>query len=801
MKQYITIFVLAVALLNTVSCKRDKFEEPDMAGSRDVIYLWAGKPAPEEDEQQGPNKIHYNDGLGTNGKGDAGFKMNWEVGDQLYAILWDDADREGKGQATSKYIILTAGATTDGGSGMLFQGTGKGGLDISTLKGGEHFVLVHGHFVLDPNTDGGVIDFPTSEVTKEGYASLIHHGGVVDGTSLTFRNQDGTLANLKKHEYMIADAYVRFQNVTEKDENDQNITVVKPYLAGHKTGALDDDDITTLGTKENPDNNPDGVQMRSAHTLLRLTMFVPDDMFGDIDYRLLAVSLRTVDNTSIFHRYFRLHPNTTGVYGPNSWKLDWNDKADKESNIYFRANLPGTRRYDEINDPSQGFDQSKTVCVAGQLSGKSGHFVTLYFSLPSRPLALDDANGTPSETASNFFVTVFTRTHAFRSKKSYAIQNSSMHPGKIVNLNVSFAGDNYIATKAITDPNLGVTFAPGIVYATRADNNANTPWTYGIYENQGEYAGLDQQTDVMGDYFIFGSIDPRQVFHKHLNSDGTYSECSLWNKDWKVGSELTIALNSDKQAIPSGTTDVAALASVDGFNNIFSTMSKKEADRVWARIQEEAKQGINRGYYYYDAKAHDIDILHHTAHQAKGAWQGLDANDPRRQMSSTIGIWIGTNSQPSLDDQDKYVFLPSSNQLNNSTNNMVSYDAMLNEEAGDYEDAEHYRYWASKDYGNQHAACKDQDAYDKLSENDKKLYAEISTKHTDGTMLKHYYLISELNADFSATMKFSTNTRDVGTGSTCQRFQVWLTTSKTFTSSNIREMDQTFGRVVRPVIY
>lgn len=786
MKHYISIFILAAVLFNAVSCKNDPFLDPDkqVADPDEVIYLWASKPAPEE--EQGANKVIYHDGLGISGKDSLGFRMEWEANDTLYAILWNDVN--GKGQATDKYIILSATQTKEGNQ-MLFQGTTQGGLKISSLKGGEHFVLVHGHFVLDPSTDGGVIDFPTSEVTKAGYASHIHHGGVENGSDLTFRNQDGTLANLKKHEYMIADSYVRFQKATEKTKDGRDTIVIVPYLGSKDTTN------TTVGTKDNPDENPTGVQMRSAHTLLRLTMFVPDTMFdANIDYRLLAVSLRTVDNSAIFHRYFRLHPNTTGIYGPNSWKVDWNDHGDKESNIYFRANLPGTRKYNEINDPaSNTFDQSKTVCV----EGSNGHYVTLYFSLPSRPLAPDGANGEASATPSKLFVTAFTRTHAFRINKAYTIKNESMHPGKIVTLNANFA-NNHEQTKAVTDPNLGVTFAPGLVYATK-NNPEDAYWTYGVYENQGEYAGLDQQTDVMGDYFIFGSIDPREVFHQHYQN-GSWVDCSYWNKSWRINEELKIKLNTENQAIANGTTDVAALATLDGYNNIFSIMSKKEAERVWARILLESKQGINRGYYYYDAKAHDIDYLHHTAHQAKGAWKNLPEGDQRRKMSSTIGIWIGINRQPELDEQDMFVFLPSSHQLNNSAANMVSYEAVLDSTSG-YEDAEHYRYWASTDYGKQHVTCIDTEAYNKLSDNDKKLYTDIPTKRNGQEDLHHYYLISDLTANFDAIMKFSTNTR-IPNGAKCERFQVWYQSGSNFhSSSNINAMDQTFGRVVRPVIY
>lgn len=774
-----TAFVAIIA-----SCKKERFDgAAAMPASDEKIYMWL-------DNATMDTKVNYIDSLGIGGKGSDGFKMEWELGDSLYAIRWEN------NQARNEYIVLET-VKIDGDGKMLFQGTTRGNWNLSDLRGGEHFVLVHGHFVLDPSTNGGVIDFPTQEVTKAGYASHIHHGGVVSGSDITFRHQDGTLANLKKHEYMVADSYVRFQSVTEKDEKDQSVEVIRPYLSG-----------APGGSKESPDKEPSGVNLLVAHTLLRVTMFMPDDMFEGVNNKLLAVSLRTTNNDKIFHRYYRLHPNDRyfDSQGREIWRADWNDQNDKESNVYLRANMPGTRAYNEENDPGKpNFDQSKTVCVQSQIGGKNGHFVTLYFSLPARPLAPDTALDQPS----NLFVTAFTRTHAFRTKKSYKVDVDMMKPGKIVNINVNFASGtqdgttytpNYISTKAITDPNLGVTFAPGLVYAVK-DKPEDSDWYYGIYENQGEYAGLDQQTDVMGDYFNFGSIDPREVFHRHLDN-GSWKDCEYWKNYRSKTQSLTIALDNTNRAITNGTTDVAALAVVEGYNNIFATMSKKESDRVWAHILYEARNGINRGYYYYDAYAHDVDELRHSAHQAKGAHRNLPVDDPRRQMSSTIGIWIGTPSQPSLEDQDKYVFLPSSHQLNNSTSNMTGYDAEL--VLAEYEDAEHYRYWASADYGKQHVTCLNQAAYDALDAANKTLYVDIPTRRgeRDAEYVHHYYLKSELTGEFSAIMKFSTNTRDVSSGSMCERFQVWYQSGNSFHSnSGIKPMDQTFGRVVRPVIY
>lgn len=788
-------FLFAVALLmGSVACNKEVLVENqgDIDTSNQSITLWASQP--EE------TKVIYSDGLGTNGKGDGGFTMRWENGDVLYAIMWDDAANGGKGQATDKYIVLTTAQDESRDGNMLFSGTPYGGLNINTLQGGEHFVLVHGHFVLDADTDGGVIDFPTSEVTKDGYASHIHYGGVENGNNLTFRSQDGTLANLKNHEYMVADAYVRFH--TEDNGQGEEVSVV-PYLSGSKDGNP---------SRENPDREPQGVTLLSAHTLLRLTLFLPDGMFSASDDKLLAVSVKTVNNDPIFHRYFRLHPNTKGEFGPNGWKEDWNDKADKEANAYIRANMPGTRSYNVINDPSSdSFDRTKTVCVGGELNSKTGHYITLYFSLPSRPLALDNSLDTPSELN----VSVFTKTQAYRSKKSYTIARANMIPGKIVNLNVSFAGDNLVTSRVITDPNLGVSFSPGLVYATKSNSSVEN-WTYGIYTNQGEYAGLNQQTDCLGDYFIFGSVDPRQVYHQHKVND-SWTACSQWNSGWSVTQDL------------SAENDVASKVEINGVSNIFSSMTVKEAQRVWARIEEEAKRGVNKGFYYYNASAHDVDALHHTAHQAVGAWRNLSENDPRRMMSSTIGIWIGTSEQPSLADQDMYVFIPSSHQISNSSSNMLWYDSYLNEyfadenESGDdasYVNSQEYRYPASKEYAQQHVWCIEKADYDKLSSEEQKKYVNIPTKDANDTVIiNHYYLLNNetngkdtrygLLGDYSnLVMKFSTNTRAVDPSASrkCQRFQLWYKngpTTNPWTGYNVglASMEQTFGRVVRPVIY
>lgn len=699
--------------------------------------------------------------------------LQWRAGDELVAIRWD------KTKQYKEWAVLRAQENKEEGRSheMVFASVET---HFTQLVEGEKFVLIHGDFVLDPDRSGSYndprIDFPISEIAIDYQDGYIHHGGTISGNKITFQGQDGTLENLRKHEYMVSDAYV---HIVEKEDGKKEVVLYSTTEEkGGKTVYLP-------------------VTMSSAHTLLRWTLLIPNTDFEDGDNNLFALSLTEENKEAIFSRYFRMHPSANENPGPNYYMTDFN--TDKESNPYFRVNLPEEGwNHTTVNVLNHdGFDPTKLVSVVNPKDANS-HYVTAYVSIPAKTVG------------KNLVVSFFTRTHVYRSKKVYKI---NPEPGKVYPLNVSFAltGDNKpLKIKAITDPRLKMTFSPGLVYATRT-NTTEENWTYGIYQNQGEYAGLNQQTDVMGDYFVYGSVDPRQIFHQHKNLDGTYSDCSFWNPNWRVSANLTSA------------NDVAAKVVLDGVSNIFSTMTKAEAERVWARLQEEAKSGVNKGFYYYDAKDHDTDALHHTAHQAVGAHSILPADDPRRSMSSTMGIWIGINTQPTLAEQDMYVFLPSSHQLNNSISNMTWYDSNLHEwfqnedetseEAG-YENVESYRYAASADYGKQHVFCYEGSLPETENAAD---FRNIPTNLSDGTVLNHYYLIQTRTVgkakeyglegtDYrNMIMKFSTNTRDVApdvsSKSACQRFQVWYSSGSTFTSSGIKAMDQTFGRVVRPVIY
>lgn len=692
--------------------------------------------------------------------------LKWRAGDELVAIRWDPEKQY------KEWAVLRAQESQDPARSheMIFSSIET---HFTQLVEGERFVLVHGDFVLDPDRSGNYndprIDFPISEIAIDYQDGYIHHGGTISGNKITFQGQDGTLENLRKHEYMVSDAYV---HIVEKEDGKKEVVL---YSTTEEEGGQ---------TIYNP------VTMSSAHTLLRWTLLIPNTDFEGGDNNLFALSLTEVNKEAIFPRYYRMHPSAVNE-GNNYYMTDYNN--DKEKNPYFRVNLPeeGWDHTTENVLHSQTFDPTKLVSVA---SGDA-HYVTAYVSIPAKTVGKD------------LVVSFFTRTHVYRTQKTYKI---NPEPGKVYPLNVSFASNDPLKIKAITDPKLRMTFSPGLVYATRLNTGVNE-WTYGIYQNQGEYAGLNQQTDVMGDYFIFGSIDPRQVFHQHKISEGNYSNCSFWNPSWRVAANLT------------SENDVAAKVTVGGKNNIFSTMTKAEAERVWARVTEEAKNGVNKGFYYYDAKDHDTDALHHTAHQAVGAHCNLPENDERRLMSSTMGIWIGIDRQPTLAEQDMYVFLPSSHQLNNSIANMQWYDSTLHEwfqdeeetseEAG-YENVESYRYAASADYGKQHVYCIGEEEYNKLSSEEQAKFRNIPTRLSGGEDLKHYYLIKtrtvgkakeyglEGTEYSSMIMKFSTNTRDIGNSAECQRFQVWYASGKNFhTNSGIGSMSQTFGRVVRPVIY
>lgn len=711
------VYLLLFAVLTLVSCSSDEIAPEGTntnipqgtAGYRFSVNV--GEPT---------TRVTYHDNIGAenspynpNSDGSNKVTMSWRNGDELVAIRWKAPYDE--------YVVLKA-EVADGKDVHKITFDAKDVAHFKTaLEDGERFVLVHGDFVLDASNQADPkLAFPTSQVTKAGYGKNIHHGGVVESDgAITFRNQDGTLENLRKHEYMVANCYVH-ANGTDAQGN----KLIS--LSGSETEAGQD------------------VKMHIAHTLLRLTLFLPDKDFNNGDENdLIAVSLKDVEAHPIFHRYFRMHPNEAGE--TNFWKTSYNDNADHEENAYVRINLVdevtgkhGVSHTDINVFGSDGFNPKKPVVVPGTVGGETGHYFTLYFSLPSRHMGLE------GKGACSLKVTAFTRTHAYTTTKTYGLPDEAMQPGKVVPLNVSFVG-NSTKLKAITDPELGFSFTPGFVYANKVDGK----WTYGVYQCQGQYAGMSHQTLDFGEYFTWGSIDPTDAFHVVGNAQGTVR-------------------------VPDKFTDVAAEVEVGGVKGLYHMLTKAEADRVMARFKAEvAKSGVFLGYYYYD------DGNGNTKHKAPGSQQtsilnaaaagGAKTVDELKAMSATVGIYVGRSSQPKYEEQDDYFFLPNAKQMNNTVSTSMAKVQTCTDGSGN------------------------------------PVYYYIPTDYTDLDATDND---SKLTSTFSTIFKFSTWLRTPGTPGTEEkqgmRMQVWTNNTGTAInggSTNVTSMDGTFARPIRAVIY
>lgn len=706
-------YLLLLALLSLASCSS---EEPEPEGNRteeapeSVGYTFSvnvGEPT---------TRVTYHDNIGAenspynpNSDGSNKLTMSWKDGDELVAIRWSGNFDE--------YVVLKA-KVAEGKEAREITFDAEDVAHFKTaLEDGERFVLVHGDFVLDAsNKDDPKLDFPTSQVTKTGYATHIHHGGVVEGNDLTFRNQDGTLENLRKHEYMVADCYV---HVGEADASG-NVAV------------------SLSGSEEVEGQN---VKMHIAHTLLRLTLFLPDEDFnhGDND-DLIAVSLKDVNMHNIFHRYFRMHPKEPGT--TNYYKTSYNDNADKEENPYIRINLVDEEKGENGVSHrttnifgSEGFNPKKPVSVPGTIDGKAGHYFTLYFSLPSRHMGLD------GQAPCELNVSAFTRTSAYTTAKTYRLPDDAMLPGKVVPLNVSFV-NSPTPVKAITDPELGISFTPGFVYANKVDGT----WTYGVYKNQGQYAGMSHQTLDFGEYFTFGSTDPTQAYHM-------------------VGTEGIAAV------VPTTFTDVAEEVEVEGVKGLCHMLTKVEAERVMKRMKEEIdNNGVFLGYYYYD------DGDGNTKHKAPGSQQtsilnaaaagGTKTVEELKAMSASVGIYVGRSSQPKFEEQDDYFFLPNAKQMNNAASSSMA----------------------------KVQTCKDASG--------NPVYYYLPTDYTD---LDATGDNTKLTSNFSTIFKFSTWLRTMGTASgQGYRMQVWTNNTGgaiNWGSTNVSSFDGKFARPIRAVIY
>lgn len=658
-------------------------------------------------------RVTYHDNIGAenspynpNSNGSNKMTMSWRNGDELVAIRWSGNYDE--------YVVLKA-EVKDGKETHRISFDASNVAHFKTpLTDGERFVLVHGDFVLDASDKNDPkLDFPTSQVTKAGYASHIHHGGVVEGDKLTFRNQDGTLENLRKHEYMVADCYAH---------------VGEPDASGNSQVSLQSEDGSNI------------VMMNIAHTLLRFTLFLPDEVFQNEKENLIAVSLKDPDMHRIFHRYFRMHPSATKPEGENNYyKTSYNDNADKEENSYIRINLvdettgkPGVNYHVENVFGSDTFDPKKPVSVRSKLNGQDGYYFTLYFSLPSRHMGLD------GENVCELKATAFTHSHAYTTEKTYRLPDDAMKPGMVVPLNVSFQA-NTTPIKAITDPELGISFTPGFVYANKVDGK----WVYGVYKNQGEYAGMAKQTLDFGEYFNYGSVDPTDALHK-------------------VGSTIV------QPKVPEKFTDVASIVQENGETDLYHMLTKAEADRVMARFKEEVKKGVFLGYYYYEAS------FENTKHKAPGSQNstileaaagGSKTVKELEEMSATVGIYVGCQGQPKFEEQDDYFFLPHAAQMGDKANG--TWPAV---ETGKDDKGNSVYYYLPSEWNTVNAPDE-----------------------------------SKLTSKFGTKFKFSTWLRPMPEDSKMYRMQVWTNDSGTavdYSMTNVSDYPEgTIARPIRAVIY
>lgn len=725
MRKNIILILLSALSLLLVSCNKEIDPNVNAEGCGIKYSFSANVGQPE-------TKVTYHDNIGAEGNaynpnsdGSNKITMSWRHGDELVAIRWKEPYDE--------YVVLQANIAEGVESHSITFDTETATQHFKTqIEDGEKFVLVHGDFVLDPDPgDQGLsfegvlpkINFPTSQISKTGFASKVHHGGVVDGTTLTFRDQDGTLENLRKHEYMVADAYVHFD--VEQDKPN----VVKVRLTDSAEGG-------------------ESVMMHIAHTLLRLTMFLPNEDFedgDDFDDDLIAVSIKDINLHNIFHRYFRMHPNATDKAGdPNYYRTSYNPNSDKEENPYIRINLVdevtgkhGVSHKIENVLGSNTFNPKKPVSVPGTVEDKAGHYVTLYFSLPSRHMGIEGQG--PCELA----ITAFTRTHAYRTVKSYRLPDAAMKPGQVVPLNVNFVG-NAVKFKAITDPELGITFSPGFVYANKVGGN----WQYGIYQNQGQYAGMSHQTLDFGEYFTFGSVDPTEAAH--------YEGDTFKNPVMHINDFQDVAALVGQK--PEGSETVV--------NNLYSLMTQKEADRVLTRLIEEAKSGVFLGYYYYD------DGEGNTKHKAPGSQNatilaaasagGSKTAEELKAMSASVGIYVGRSTQPKFEEQDDFVFLPNSKQMHNASSG-----------------SNQVKVWTVPEVV----------AY--VIPND---YTDLDATGDQ----------TKLESNFSTIFKFSTWTRTSTDNQNAYRLQVWTNNTGSALntgSTNVNTYTANFARPIRPVIY
>lgn len=603
MRSLLNKFIPVVFAVLAASCGKDTLVEETVTGGDDEIVSY--RISFNADDVK--TKVLYEDNINDPVKkdGDDTFKIKWKEGDEVVAIRWP---RDLKSAPTHWFTLV---AKKDGETAKILFDCSKASFPKDDpLAQGERFVLVHGDFVLGDESDKASLSFPIARYDFP--YSPIHYGGTVKDNRLYFDSQDGSLDKLSEHEFMVVDAYV---NIVKNSTLDSSAD-------------YDEDKIGVVQLTSTPvdagTDSPAPITLSSVNSIIRLQAFVPDAYFeGDKSGETIqALSISTADHSKLFYRYFRMHPNASErVASGNYWPTDENTAS--ESNPYLRVNLE-----EGFNPLVDNAGQEKIISKPyTNTAGIKGRLVTAYFAVASTTL-----DGKPLE------VCLFTNSHVYKPKRTYVIPDEALTPGSVIPLSVNFRQDNVTEIPAITDGQLGVTFAPGFVYAEKVDGQ----WSYGLYEHQGQYAGMSRQSLDFGEYFVFGSVDPTEAFHSEMVN----------------GSKVDKGAKNYYKS--TAKQDVAHKVAVKGITP-FTMPTKAEADRIYQRIMSEGRYCI--GYYYYPVESVD-DRTYHLSDNARSrmAAAGVPADDGHVYAGS-YGIWIGTKSQPRYDQQDRFVFIPDSKQF------------------------------------------------------------------------------------------------------------------------------------------
>lgn len=611
MRRLTAVLLSVAAIAAAVSCQKNLGTEQDSQAPQ--------TNTPETidysisfDATQVKTKVVYSDGISDpTFAGDGTFTMDWKEGDEVVAIRWPRT----LNTAPTDWFTLKAVKDEDSAK-ILFTCNRASFPANNPLQQGERFVLIHGDFILGDSEDKASLSFPIARVKLP--SSTIHHGGRLtkDKTQILFDSQDGSLESLSKHQFMVADAYANIIS----DDADYSNPDVKGLVQLTKEPVAEG----TVST--------DPIKLSSVSTVIRVQAFLPDAYFtGDREGETIqAMSISAYDKSKVFYRYFRMHPNQEdeSTENKNYWLTDANFAS--ECNPYLRINL------------SEGFNplvenEAQNKLISRQYtnaSGIQGHLVTAYFAIPSKNLTARRA-----EIEKELKVCVFTNTHAYKTKKTYTISSEALRPGNVIPMTINLKPENADDIDADTDGQLGVTFAPGFVYADKQEDGS---WNYGIYEHQGQYAGMSQQTLDFGEYFVFGSADPTETYHLAME-DGT--EVEKFSANYYRDDE-------HKQ-------DVSELVFIKGVNP-FTMPTRDEAERIFENVMDEEKYCI--GYYYYPVSGTD-DRTYHLSANAQKAMAAAGVPNDGQIYAGSYGIWVGTKTQPAYDKQDRYLFIPDSKQL------------------------------------------------------------------------------------------------------------------------------------------